>query len=640
MVPIQTTIRNDLYTFHSRSVRVSMVTEYLEQLRNGQDGHNPISKLADQLRDEKVRGSEEIFTAIPELSTLFSKYMNMNVAYQSNILRLMINLSADNEKNRNSLIESDIIWNTVLQKVIDKDLDQVVLDRIFIFLTQFIRNTEQSQDHATFFRIQGLDKIIMSRIESFVQHFAGISHNAKQFTEDAVVDDYLDQLGNELELYVEMSKGTSFEWDEYDLVTFLRLFMLVLKVDFSDYNPCNSKDSSKNLPLEEDDYEEERENVLLLLSDIIMKLSSVDDMNKNWAVTCQNFLLLIMKEEYKISSIHTKRQIFASSGNISSIPSFDNWLVAEDCIRIIYGSFDESPGTYQVAASCIILGNCVDSITSRQKLLEGITYFASSSSSANINGKAFVGKICHALSTFNDVVQFQAIHLLVNIMTEELSKQLFYIQDNFSALYKASKVILDNKSYYQEISKILIKLIKKFIKAFPQSLGIDLLEKVEFWTLFANLEDDDTVLLLVLQKVIQNKRISYGSGKQEEDEKTIYKLLFQNMVKPVESVNLDSLLEKLKTLAMAFQCDNISKVLDGLYTQDNDAQQNALSEKILAPYLKFLDSLYTLLQKPESATSAILLNNSKFVAATTKQYTGILGENSKIVEICDEILKL
>lgn len=618
-----------------------MVTEYLERLRNGQDDHNPISKLADQLRDEKVRGSEEIFNAIPELCSLFSKYMKMGVTNQLNILRLMINLLADNEKNRDALIDSDIIWNTVLEKAVEKDLDQVVVDRIFIFLTQFIRNTEKGQEHATFLRIQGLDKIIMGRIGTFVLHFVGISRNVEQFTEDAVVDDYLDQLGNELELYVEMSKGTSFEWEEYDLVTFLRLFMLVLKADFSNYSPCNT-DSSRNVNLEEDDYEEERENVLLLLSDIIMKLSLDDDMNKTWAVTCQNFLLLILKEEYKISSIHTKRQIFASSGNISSMPSFDNWLVAENCIRIIYASFDESPGTYQVAASCIILGNCVDSVASREELLEGITFFATSSNSASIDETTFLKKICHALSTFNDVVQFQAIHLLVNIMTEDLSKQLFYLQDNFSALYKASKVILDNKSYYQEISKILLKLIKKFIRAFPQSGSSDLLEKVEFWALFANLEDDDTVLLLALQKVIQNKRISYGSGK-EEDEKTIYKLLFENMVKPVESVNLDSLLEKLKTLAMAFQCDNVSKVLEGLYTQDNnddDAQENALSEKFLAPYTKFLDSLYTLLRKPESATSAILLNNSKFVAATTKQYTGILGENSKIVEICDEILKL
>lgn len=585
-----------------------MVAEYLEQIRKDVGEHVPISKLADQLRDADIRGSEEVYNAIPEICTFLQKYMDMGQSYQCDFLRVMINLLADNDRNRDALIQNEFIWKTLLEKIdVEKDWHLVEVERLFIFLTQFIRNSNNVQEYANFFKSINIDKAIVRRVFNFVQHFSHANDASELFQVDAHVDDYLDLNGNMLELYWEMCKGQEYTSEGKDVLTFVKLLKVLQRV---------------GTEVEEDDeYEEERENALLLISDIIIKLTSFDDMDANLALECQNSLLSVLENEYRIKSIRTKRQIFACIGNISSMPSFDNWLLSERCIKVIYAS--KATGTYLDAASCIVLGNCINSVDTREKLLSEITKLASSNSQ-----DTFLDKVCHALATFNDVVQFQSIHLLVNFITEDLSKQLFYLQENFSALYKAAKVIIDNKTYYKEITDLLYKLVRKFIRTFPGSESRELLKRGEFWTLFEPLEDND-ILLLLEQRVILEKNFPSGNGQE-----TIIKLLLTNMVKPVESIKLEILLEKLKALAMAFQCDNISNVLEELFAPGE------LNEKILEPYLKFLESLYDSLSLPESANPAILLNNTKYVAATTKQYTGILGKDSKIVEICDNILKL
>lgn len=292
------------------------------------------------------------------------------------------------------------------------------------------------------------------------------------------------------------------------------------------------------------------------------------------------------------SSVYGCRQMFAASGHISAMPDCDNWQFAAQC-RVLMASGN---GSWAVAALAVILGNCIDSSELRDALLA-------------LCDDQWVAHLCRSLANFGDVVQFQALHLLVNTMTPEVAAAVTE-GANLNAICRACKVVLDNRDYYAEIAQIAVKFATRVLRALSVS-PTELLERLHpFWGLFR----EDEVLLLVLQGVVKDGRLPAGDGDKVA-------VLAANMVQPVSKVSITVLLEKLKTIAMVLQCENVAAVIDA-------------NAALMLLYAVFLEGLAHSFREDEP--SEILLNNAKFVAAVTKQRFPAHA----VTKTCDEILRL
>lgn len=522
-----------------------------------------INELGDLLRDEEVRMSSSVYNIIPVICEKYHEVCidtkrSSDDVVKMGLLRVMINLVASSDRNRESMVADDQIWLDLL----DGGATDGVWERSLIFFTQFIRDSEKVAIFAKFFGSIHLDEYLLSRIE-------GIDTNA--------------DIESSLELLLEIISNA--EPGTFELPYLGRILRLLGQTQAD-------------------------EEILVIISDIVFKLTLVDQLQGALLEERLETLLSLLSSDYitASTSVHAKRQLFASCGNISSMENVDNFMLSNFCIDGI-ATAGVSSG-YFVAASSIVMGNCISSVETRDRLISQLP---------SVSG--WIGHLCRLMTqTFNDVVQFQAVHLLVNVLTSEVAEILVGLQENMVAIFKSTKIVKDNKDYYQEINKILNKFVRKLVRLTPDD--IELNEEADFrsfWKFFEN--DDDEILYYLLQREIKpNKAKRY-----------IYEMLLVNMVRPIENIGIEALLEKLKTLGIFFQLptSEIDSIIQSSFTNENS---------FFEPYLKFLESLQPALAQEN--VPPILTNNSKFVAATTKTYLENGDAYKAITDVCNNILQL
>ena len=157
----------------------------------------------------------------------------------------------------------------------------------------------------------------------------------------------------------------------------------------------------------------------------------------------------------------------------------------------------EAIDSYALAASSIILGNFITSRETADQIILLID--------KRIGMLKFFHLYFHNF-TINDVIQLQAVHLLSNIMTPTNANLIFA---NYDLLFnKYTKIIVDNRNYYQEVLNIYLKFIKLLVRAslsFAKEKNI--MDYCSMWQyLFTNVEElvsINEVKLLIVQALIQ-----------------------------------------------------------------------------------------------------------------------------------------
>ncbi|KAL7663634.1 UNC-45/Cro1/She4 central domain-containing protein [[Candida] zeylanoides] len=496
-----------------------------------------LAQLARTLRDESVRASAEAAAIVPAVRRVGAQAMargDERVTLEA--LRVLVNLAADSDRNRDCIVDEAgggaEFWSHLLEAV--RDAHGAVFTRTLVLLTQFARNTRQQSYYATFLGVHGFFEPLVARL----------------------------QPGEDAELIVELlvcMAHTDAVSASSAVAAAVRALALAVDAE--------------------------------LVADLVVVASSRPPQWIPELGALQTALLAALESTDASSSVYGCRQMFAASGHISAMPDCNNWQFAARCRALVAGG----NGSWAVAASAVILGNCIDSSESRDTLL------------ASWHDQ-WVAQFCRSLAGFGDVVQFQALHLLVNVMTPAVAAAVT-VGANLDAICRACKVVLDNRDYYAEIAQIAVKFATRLLRALSAS-PTELLEGLyQFWGLFK----DEEVLLLVLQGIVKDGRLPAGDGDKVA-------VLAANMVQPVGKVSITVLLEKLKTIAMVLQCENVTEVIDA-------------NAALMSSYAEFLQGLSHSLT--EDAPPEILLNNAKFVAAVTKQRFPA----HTVTTTCDDILR-
>lgn len=356
--------------------------------------------------------------------------------------------------------------------------------------------------------------------------------------------------------------------------------------------------------------DEEGDEILHFASQVIFNATNVEDYHGGREVIGKIYTLLPnIPGAYK-NVARTKRTLFSSCGNISSSPSYNNWKDVEKSVGVIMQNND----AYVTAAAAISLGNCVNSKAAQEELLAQISVFAPVLD--------VVQQIMQC--PFGDVVLYQALHFFNNTMTLAIAAQILNDEPH---LRRITKVVVDNGKYYKEVGAIFFKFLRKLMSLGLVANQVRPMEELhEVWTILEGSDSSVEIHLLLLQAVIaHNTELPSGS-----------KALLATLLSSTESVDVQVLFEKFKTMAMLFQkFDGLS--LEKLYTRDFETE-------FTAPLARFLSQLREALQNAEqNAQSAAVANNAKYMAAAVINAMKTVTSSDTIEEItkeCNGIIRL
>lgn len=296
------------------------------------------------------------------------------------------------------------------------------------------------------------------------------------------------------------------------------------------------------------------------------------------------------------NSVHIKRRLFSACGNISSYPSYDNWkdvFFNEELVK------STELDLYVVAAAAISLGNCVSSQETQKRLLSTIAV------------EQVVAAVLAA--PFGDVVQYQAYHLFNNILTSETAA---IVLNHPEPLFRATKVMVDNCTYYREIAAVYFKFLRKLIVA-GEPHRVLLLKQV--WDTVRECDDYgcNEAKLLLLQVVCAHPT--------EPVDVQLVRQLMRHSVAVQGKVEGTYVLQQIKTAAMVLHNYNADAL--GRFYADLD--------EFVLPLAQFL------LQLQQAATGGAVENNTKFLAASALKFaTGKTGAAwARLADVSRSILQ-
>lgn len=244
------------------------------------------------------------------------------------------------------------------------------------------------------------------------------------------------------------------------------------------------------------------------------------------------------------NAVHIKRRLFSACGNISSYASYDNWAdVARNEAAV------EAADAYVVAAAAISLGNCVRSHADQARLLRTLA------SPARV-----VGAVLRA--PLADVVQYQAFHLLCNTMTAATADTVL---GHAELLARATKVVVDNLSYYREVGAVYFKFLRRLV-AQGDARRVLLLAPV--WAALDQCDDAAAreVRLLLLQAACAPGAGAAGAGAVDRG---LVRRLVCHSVEAGGTVDAHYVLQQIKTVAVVlrhYSADDMVQLLDDAET--------------------------------------------------------------------------
>lgn len=584
-----------------------------------------LNELGTILRDPTIRSYESINNLIPSIISITNDYITVDNDITLESFRVLINLTADNELNRNDLANTttkslEKFWCNISNTLTGSNND--IIDRIILFLGQFIHNSEKTNDYLYFFHNIKLYPALIKRCDDIVDD------------EDDDIEDTFDKYSDITELISEISKIVKPEeiWNFINCEHLDFLIDTILKL----VNELHNNELPSVVS-----------EVLDYLSGTIYNITIIDDI-ENITSNSHEKIIHTLEKLSPIDKLENitliNRRLFSSSGNISSMNNYNN----DQDVQFNLGVFFDHQNTYSVTAASIALGNCINSQETKTKMIQ---YIESISSIESFINEFFNIK-------FGDIIQYQSIHLLNNVINESIASIILSSESIISRLNKMNKAIVDNSKYYKEVSQIYFKFLKKLIRSgyignqieSNESLIKNIPSLFETWEYLENcdlLSDTEEVYLLLLQAFI-TKFPTFESGNI-----AFYKKLLNYSISDKNSnskVSIQFLLEKLKTIGITltyFNTNNINP--DYLISKIYNSSTTNFETEFYHPFLHFLQQLNDSIQTSLSSSNdtnenfqfKALLNNSKYVAATTITFSTHcdLSATTRVLEVCKAIMK-
>lgn len=411
--------------------------------------------IGDFLRDEDNRKCSLTMERLPQLVLICNKSLqySQDKHVLLSVMRLLINLTADNDYNRRFLVEDTQLWRIVENLLITSD-DKDVLERMVLFLNQFIYSD---------FKQKYLN-LIFSKINFF---------NNLKIIENLTTNQSFTLFLQELIL-----SNISTILQDLNRTCYIKLIdIYLLRLEFL---------VQGNL-----DQDEEAEEEVESIVDIIANLTLFEDLDTG-SINANYRVITILNMIPNMTNItKVKRKLFATSGNITSMKNY------HENAKVAIKLFESSTDPYALSATAISLGNYVTSVDRCEELLVIIE---------NSYGlESFMRNFLNI--QINDIIQIQMFYCLTKIINESNSS---YIISNYEQLIKYSKLINDNYDYYVEVGKIYYKFIKKLINLQFVNGKQDMLQYLSIW----KLTQDDEIKLLLLQSYCKN-RIDTTSNQEE-----------------------------------------------------------------------------------------------------------------------------
>lgn len=606
----------------SVEMNVSTVIIGLTESKTPSELTSLFKKFGDLLREETVRSSQEVEESITLVTKIaissietFNKESSLSKSkevnsgeYEALLLenfRVLINILADNDRNRRLLIDTvDLQFWAATSEFLGSYCLPRVSSRIVLFLTQFIYNTSEKKSHVSFFVEHSIDDDINLYL----------TRKLKKCRQEAEID--FPEFASAIELYSEMVTDKS----PAQLDVYLELFIFLL---------------DQKLDRDDDDLEYANE-IYSNSADIIYSITSLENAPSVGADFHQKVFMSIAKIPGDVpNATLIKRKLFASSGNITSVANYDT--VLDIFWAVDYFKNGQTLDPYILAACAVAIGNYVTSKEKRVSLTESIEN--------RLGLQAFVTRFHHI--KFNDVIQYQAFHMLNNLMSVEVA--LVSLQ-NTDSLLSSCKVIVDNGQYYKEVLDLYCKYIKKLIRCAyidQPSSERSLFSLADLWSYFENSESKvptEEIFLLLCQAFTLSGEFKTVAT---ENIPFVRKILGHLTADTNFAADVSSpyLLEKLKTLGIFFQnmaTNSISGDLITIKIYNGDPDQ--YTHKFLAPYYCFLQKLQRIIAEAANSSDAagasqfkVIENNSKFVCASTISWLELSPTRNELVDSIFEV---
>ncbi|ODQ78496.1 hypothetical protein BABINDRAFT_162704 [Babjeviella inositovora NRRL Y-12698] len=298
------------------------------------------------------------------------------------------------------------------------------------------------------------------------------------------------------------------------------------------------------------------------------------------------------------------RLVFAAIGLVSSLPTNTNEPELPLAVNEIINA-DGIATPYSASAACIILGNY---ITSREKQAS----FLNATLGANKN--AFMDALPRRFGEFNDVVQYQALHLMQFLIEDEILLAKIF-EHNWQSFVKATKIVSDNRQYYQSIASQLLAVLTKLVPCIDNVSWVEAFVTDVFNASIHSLVTDDAFSTesVNLEQALLSKTIGLQAAQTPFSADlivTTHALINEVLQLPdTGTISSSVIMAKIKSVAEVLHTDaslllthaSLALFLEKLYV-NMLVEENPVSSDLLPPEKK------------------ALYNNSKFIAAKVLQH--------------------
>lgn len=563
-----------------------------------------LNSLGDLLRDPETRSSAQVENSIPSLvaitnSTFSHLETEPKSAAAHEAYRVLINLTADNDSSRTRLtsLETEylrVFWSNTKRALLETLLGDLAQSRVLVFLSQFIHNSENLKEYTSFFQSIQLEKGLCHYIRSQV----------RTSTDE---EEVFDLLVNPLEILSETILESSLSLE--DLGAVIESFQVLTGLLSA---------------VSDDELMETVNEVFTYLSSVLYTSTAVDDMPQIDELRPTEALLDILQklacapvcQSFKDITL-IKRRVFSALGNISSMATYRNEVDVVINIETILHTTDP----YALSAAAIGLGNSINSRESQKLCLHKIK--------EQFSLRSFIDSFFKV--PFYDVVQYQAFHLLSNLLDCEVAGEILHNETAMERIPQYTKVVIDNSRYYKEVVSIYTKFAKKLVRVgFVEGKEV-LYRHTGLWKAFNNIELDlelsVSIELEEINLVLLQAYLARGNEPTGKENRCFTKALLQATVSDANlntNVSIHFVLEKIKTIGMLLSLFN-QRLVDAaqLLASTYHGDRADYDINFLQPLSRVLEKLQETVTASEGAEGPAqraqydaLVNNVKFVAAS------------------------
>lgn len=486
-----------------------------------------LNQLGTILRDASIRECDEVVQFIPKLVSLYINSDDESLILE--LQRVLINLMADSDNNRLELIKYNDFWDKI-----KKDL--CLVDRTFILINQFVKNTQALNQFIKFF-------YDLDMHGSFFEYL----HQWHNDNTSLIVEFLLEVLIPDIILHDEAFKSRVLP------------YMNILVTVYNDADVMADED--------DDEINEYYKGLSLILYNLTLfqDIPGVNSTNINEQI-CD-----LIDRQPEVSNMSTvKRQLFSTIGNITSMANYDN--ISD--VKFAVDRLSKASDLYVKASCYIIIGNYIN------------TQEKSDAVKSLIQVDQFVSDFF--CTRFNDVIQFQAIHVMKNVLNTNTANLI--LESCYLDLLAFTKIIVDNKDYYKEIHAVYISFINKLIRYRAGNV-------YSFKDLWLLLDNEDVFIQL---SEFYEPNDDHDDHNNDLNQKILSSLFTADL--PLDSMKL---LNKIKYQSIFLNKNRL--VINSIFVGD-------FLNHFLTQYSKLYDLISN--SKSDNPQYAILLNNSKFISVS------------------------